>query len=75
MDTKVLLGQNSIMKCKVSSDPTVLYQIDWFHNNKYVYNYFKCSFIYIYIYFFSLYNVLEVLVQAILELEFLLMAH
>lgn len=38
MDTSVLLGQNSIMKCKVSSDPTVLYQIDWFHNNKYVYN-------------------------------------
>lgn len=36
MDTKVLLGQNSIMKCKVSSDPSVLYQIDWFHNNKYV---------------------------------------
>lgn len=36
MDTKVLLGQNSVMKCKVSSDPTVLYQIDWFHNNKYV---------------------------------------
>ncbi|XP_026815472.1 protein sidekick isoform X3 [Rhopalosiphum maidis] len=34
MDTRVLLGQNSIMKCKVSSDPSVLYQIDWFHNNK-----------------------------------------
>lgn len=39
MDTKVLLGQNSIMKCKVSSDPTVLYQIDWFHNNKYEYKF------------------------------------
>lgn len=38
MDTKVLLGQNSIMKCKVSSDPTVVYQIDWFHNNKYAEN-------------------------------------
>ncbi|XP_050535550.1 protein sidekick isoform X2 [Daktulosphaira vitifoliae] len=33
-DTKVLLGQTSIMKCRVSNDPTVLYQIDWFHNNK-----------------------------------------
>ncbi|XP_050437025.1 protein sidekick isoform X2 [Adelges cooleyi] len=33
-DTRVLLGQTSIMKCRVSSDPTVVYQIDWFHNNK-----------------------------------------
>ncbi|XP_024084969.1 protein sidekick [Cimex lectularius] len=33
VDTKVLLGNTATLQCKVSSDPTVPYQIDWFHNN------------------------------------------
>uniref|UniRef100_A0A8D9FE64 Protein sidekick n=1 Tax=Cacopsylla melanoneura TaxID=428564 RepID=A0A8D9FE64_9HEMI len=31
-DTRVLLGHTATLQCKVSSDPTVPYQIDWFHN-------------------------------------------
>lgn len=33
-DTKVLLGQDAMLQCKVSGDPNVAYQIDWFHNNR-----------------------------------------
>ncbi|KAI5697514.1 hypothetical protein M8J75_011594 [Diaphorina citri] len=31
-DTRVLLGHTATLQCKVSSDPTVPYQIDWYHN-------------------------------------------
>ncbi|BES97569.1 Immunoglobulin V-set domain [Nesidiocoris tenuis] len=34
VDTKVLLGNTATLQCKVSSDPTVPYQIDWFHNTR-----------------------------------------
>ncbi|KAK9504659.1 hypothetical protein O3M35_010943 [Rhynocoris fuscipes] len=34
LDTKVLLGNTAVLQCKVSSDPSVPYQIDWFHNSK-----------------------------------------
>ncbi|XP_073972084.1 sidekick cell adhesion molecule isoform X2 [Rhodnius prolixus] len=34
VDTKVLLGNTAVLQCKVSSDPSVPYQIDWFHNSK-----------------------------------------
>lgn len=33
-DTKVLLGQDAMLQCKISGDPNVPYQIDWFHNNR-----------------------------------------
>lgn len=33
-DTRVLLGHDATLKCKVSGDPTILYQINWFHNNR-----------------------------------------
>lgn len=34
VDTKVLLGNTATLQCKVSSDPSVPYQIDWFHNSR-----------------------------------------
>ncbi|CAG9096606.1 unnamed protein product [Plutella xylostella] len=34
VDTKVLLGHTATMQCKVSSDPNVKYNIDWFHNKQ-----------------------------------------
>ncbi|XP_039293021.1 protein sidekick isoform X1 [Nilaparvata lugens] len=33
-DTRVLLGNTATLQCKVSSDPTVPYQVDWFHNTQ-----------------------------------------
>ncbi|XP_046680839.1 protein sidekick isoform X3 [Homalodisca vitripennis] len=34
VDTRVLLGNTATLQCKVSSDPTVPYQVDWFHNGQ-----------------------------------------
>lgn len=37
VDTNVLLGHTATLQCKVSSDPTVPYQRDWYYhsnNNK-----------------------------------------
>ncbi|XP_054261356.1 protein sidekick-like [Macrosteles quadrilineatus] len=34
VDTRVLLGNTATLQCKVSSDPSVPYQIDWFHNGQ-----------------------------------------
>ncbi|KAF5283152.1 hypothetical protein FQR65_LT02664 [Abscondita terminalis] len=34
VDTRVLLGHTVTLQCKVSSDPTVPYQLDWFHNKQ-----------------------------------------
>ncbi|XP_045445941.1 protein sidekick isoform X2 [Melitaea cinxia] len=34
VDTKVLLGHTATLQCKVSSDPNVKYNIDWFHNKQ-----------------------------------------
>lgn len=36
-DTTVLLGHVAVLKCKVSGDPAVPYQINWSHNNRYTY--------------------------------------
>nr|XP_018910641.1 PREDICTED: protein sidekick isoform X1 [Bemisia tabaci] len=36
VDTRVLLGHTATMQCKVSSDPSVPYQIDWFYNGQLV---------------------------------------
>ncbi|KAL1140779.1 hypothetical protein AAG570_000709, partial [Ranatra chinensis] len=33
LDTRVLLGTTATLQCKVSSDPSVPYQVDWFHNS------------------------------------------
>lgn len=33
VDTQVLLGHTATLQCKVSSDPSVPYHIDWFHNH------------------------------------------
>lgn len=40
VDTRVLLGHTATLQCKVSSDPTVPYQLDWFHNKQYVHLYY-----------------------------------
>lgn len=32
VDTSVLLGHTAELQCKVSNDPSVLYDIAWFHN-------------------------------------------
>lgn len=37
VDTSVLLGYTAELQCKVSNDPSVLYDIAWFHNSQYVY--------------------------------------
>ncbi|XP_053624713.1 protein sidekick isoform X3 [Plodia interpunctella] len=34
VDTRVLLGHTATMQCKVSNDPNVKYNIDWFHNQQ-----------------------------------------
>ncbi|KAF5272120.1 hypothetical protein FQA39_LY01202 [Lamprigera yunnana] len=34
VDTRVLLGHTITLQCKVSSDPSVPYQLDWFHNKQ-----------------------------------------
>ncbi|XP_013182226.1 PREDICTED: protein sidekick isoform X2 [Papilio xuthus] len=34
VDTRVLLGHTATLQCRVSSDPNVKYNIDWFHNNQ-----------------------------------------
>ncbi|KAF2903932.1 hypothetical protein ILUMI_02247 [Ignelater luminosus] len=34
VDTRVLLGHTVTLQCKVSSDPTVPYQLDWFHDKQ-----------------------------------------
>ncbi|XP_063378104.1 protein sidekick isoform X1 [Cydia fagiglandana] len=34
VDTRVLLGHTATLQCKVSNDPNVKYNIDWFHNNQ-----------------------------------------
>ncbi|XP_026329233.1 protein sidekick isoform X2 [Hyposmocoma kahamanoa] len=34
VDTRVLLGHTATLQCKVSSDPNVKYNIDWFHNKQ-----------------------------------------
>jgi hypothetical protein len=34
VDTQVLLGHTATLQCKVSSDPTVPFDIAWFHNNE-----------------------------------------
>ncbi|XP_065171276.1 protein sidekick-like isoform X3 [Atheta coriaria] len=31
-ETRVLLGHTATLQCKVSSDPSVPYQLDWYHN-------------------------------------------
>ncbi|XP_063972668.1 protein sidekick isoform X2 [Diachasmimorpha longicaudata] len=33
-DTSVLLGHTAELQCKVSNDPSVPYDIDWFHNSQ-----------------------------------------
>ncbi|CAH0692396.1 unnamed protein product [Chilo suppressalis] len=34
VDTRVLLGHTATLQCKVSNDPNVNYNIDWFHNKQ-----------------------------------------
>ncbi|XP_056641389.1 protein sidekick isoform X2 [Diorhabda sublineata] len=34
VDTRVLLGQTATLQCKISSDPTVPYQLDWFRDKQ-----------------------------------------
>jgi hypothetical protein len=34
VDTQVLLGHTATLQCKVSSDPTVPFHVDWFHNKE-----------------------------------------
>ncbi|XP_031349288.1 protein sidekick isoform X2 [Photinus pyralis] len=34
VDTRVLLGHTVTLQCKVSSDPSVPYQLDWFHDKQ-----------------------------------------
>ncbi|KAL4705138.1 hypothetical protein ACJJTC_018709 [Scirpophaga incertulas] len=34
VDTRVLLGDTATLQCKVSNDPNVKYNIDWFHNKQ-----------------------------------------
>ncbi|GBP10993.1 Protein sidekick [Eumeta japonica] len=34
VDTRVLLGHTATLPCKVSNDPNVKYNIDWFHNKQ-----------------------------------------
>ncbi|KAK2577700.1 hypothetical protein KPH14_000883, partial [Odynerus spinipes] len=34
VDTSVLLGHTAELQCKVSNDPSVLYDIAWFHNTQ-----------------------------------------
>lgn len=34
VDTSVLLGHTATLQCRVSSDPSVPYQLDWFHNKQ-----------------------------------------
>ncbi|XP_018319090.1 protein sidekick isoform X2 [Agrilus planipennis] len=34
VDTRVLLGHTATLQCKVSSDPTVPYQLDWFRDKQ-----------------------------------------
>lgn len=34
VDTRVLLGHTATLQCKVSNDPNVKYNIDWFHNKQ-----------------------------------------
>lgn len=36
MDTRVLLGHTATLQCKISSDPAVPYQLDWFRDKQYV---------------------------------------
>jgi len=36
VDTRVLLGHTATLQCKVSSDPTVPFEVAWFHNNEWV---------------------------------------
>ncbi|XP_023312866.1 protein sidekick-like, partial [Anoplophora glabripennis] len=34
VDTRVLLGQTATLQCKISSDPLVPYQLDWFRDKQ-----------------------------------------
>lgn len=34
VDTRVLLGHTATLQCKVSSDPLVAYQLDWYHDKQ-----------------------------------------
>lgn len=34
VDTRVLLGHTATLQCKISSDPTVPYQLDWFRDKQ-----------------------------------------
>ncbi|XP_074029858.1 sidekick cell adhesion molecule isoform X2 [Leptinotarsa decemlineata] len=34
VDTRVLLGQTATLQCKISSDPAVPYQLDWFRDKQ-----------------------------------------
>lgn len=34
VDTRVLLGHTATLQCKVSSDPLVPYQLDWYHEKQ-----------------------------------------
>lgn len=34
VDTRVLLGHTATLQCKISNDPNVKYNIDWFHNKQ-----------------------------------------
>ncbi|CAB3242123.1 unnamed protein product [Arctia plantaginis] len=34
VDTRVLLGHTATLQCKVSNDPNVKFNIDWFHNKQ-----------------------------------------
>jgi protein sidekick len=36
VDTSVLLGRTTELQCKVSNDPSVMYDMAWFHNSQYV---------------------------------------
>lgn len=36
VDTAVLLGRTAELQCKVLNDPSVVYDIAWFHNEQYV---------------------------------------
>lgn len=37
VDTSVLLGHTAELQCKISNDPSVVYDMAWFHNGQYVY--------------------------------------
>ena len=34
MDTKVILGHVASMQCRVSADPNVPFEVDWFHEGR-----------------------------------------